>query len=149
MTLFTEFRVQVGSPAWGLLAVGSPRPLVGVDAAQVADFASADDSEGTLRTRFLAAALIGLGRVDAGDAADLAEEHDLGLNRQTRWTRAIAMAADRGEAGMVALLVAVGLQGQDWRSIPPYRLYHITAALRRVGLGAEARMIAAEAVTRA
>lgn len=142
-------RVQVGSPAWGLLAVGSPRPLVGVDAAQVADFASADDSEGALRTRFLAAALIGLGRVDTGDAADLAEEHDLGLNRQTRWTRAIAMAADRREAGMVALLVAVGLQGQDWQSIPPYRLYHITAALRRVGLGAEARMIAAEAVTRA
>lgn len=142
-------RVQVGTPAWGLLAVGSPRPLLGVDAGQVADFASADDSEGSLRTRFLAASLIGLGRVDAGDAADLAEEHDLALNRETRWSRGIALAAERGEAGMVALLVAVGLQGRDWQSIPPSRLYHITAALRRVGLGAEARMIATEAVTRA
>jgi hypothetical protein len=141
-------RIQVGTPAWGLLAVGSPRPLVGVDAGQVADFASADDSEGGLRTRFLAASLIGLGRVDAGNAADLAEEHDLALNRETRWSRGIALAAERGEAGMVALLVAVGLQGRDWQSIPPSRLYHITAALRRVGLGAEARMIAAEAVTR-
>lgn len=142
-------RVQVGSLAWGLLAVGSPRPLVGVDAGQVSDFASADDSEGALRTRFLAASLIGLGRVNAASAADLAEEHDLGLNRETRWSRGIALAAERGEPGMVALLVAVGLQGQDWRSIPPSRLYHITAALRRVGLGAEARMIAAEAITRA
>lgn len=142
-------RIQVGTPAWGLLAVGSPRPLVGVNAGQVADFASADDSEASLRTRFLAASLIGLGRVDAGDAADLAEEYDLALNRETRWSRGIALAAERGEAGMVALLVAVGLQGRDWQSIPPSRLYHITAALRRVGLGAEARMIAAEAVTRA
>lgn len=142
-------RIQVGTPAWGLLAVGSPRPLVGVNAGQVADFASADDSETSLRTRFLAASLIGLGRVDAGDAADLAEEYDLALNRETRWSRGIALAAERGEAGMVALLVAVGLQGRDWQSIPPSRLYHITAALRRVGLGAEARMIAAEAVTRA
>ena len=141
-------RIQVGTPAWGLLAVGSPRPLVGVNAGQVADFASADDSEASLRTRFLAASLIGLGRVDAGDAADLAEEYDLALNRETRWSRGIALAAERGEAGMVALLVAVGLQGRDWQSIPPSRLYHITAALRRVGLGAEARMIAAEAVTR-
>lgn len=142
-------RIQVGTPAWGLLAVGSPRPLVGVNAGQVADFASADDSEASLRTRFLAASLIGLGRVDAGDAADLAEEYDLALNRETRWSRGIALAAERGEAGMVALLVAVGLQGRDWQSIPPSRFYHITAALRRVGLGAEARMIAAEAVTRA
>ncbi|MBX9727724.1 MAG: hypothetical protein K2X31_02345 [Sphingopyxis sp.] len=102
-----------------------------------------------MRTRFLAASLIGLGRVDAGNAADLAEEHDLALNRETRWSRGITLAAERGEAGMVALLVAVGLQGRDWQSIPPSRLYHITAALRRVGLGAEARMIAAEAVTRA
>ena len=59
------------------------------------------------------------------------------------------MAVERGETGTVALLVAVGLQGRDWRDIAPWRLYQITRALREVGLGAEARMIAAEAITRA
>lgn len=140
--------ITVGSQSWGLLAVGSPRPLVGDPADSVGDFADGDDSPDGLRTRFLAAALAGLGRTDADGAATLAERYDLDLNRSTRWTRAITLAADRNEAGTVALLVAVGLQGRDWSAVPPYHVYHITAALRRVGLGAEARMIAAEALSR-
>lgn len=140
--------VNVGSQGWGLLAVGSPRPLVGVSAGQVDDFAGSDDSVDTLRTKFLAASLIGLGRVSQDDARSMANDLGLGLGTDTRWTRGIAMAADRGESGTVALLVAVGLQGSDWRSIEPFRLYQITRALRRVGLGAEARMIAAEALSR-
>lgn len=141
-------RVAVGSQAWGLLAVGSPRPLVGVTSGNVDDFADSDDSADALRTRFLAAALVGLDRVDRDDAARLAENNQLALNTSTRWTRAITLAAERGEPGTVALLAAVGLQGQSWADVPPYHLYHITAALRRVGLGAEARMIAAEALSR-
>lgn len=141
--------VRVGSQGWGLLAVGSPRPLVGVDAGAVDDFSGSDDSVEGLRTRFLAAALIGLGRVDQDNARELAQDHALALGTDTRWTRAIRMAAERGEAGTVALLVATGLQGRDWRGVPPYHLYQITRALRMVGLGAEARMIAAEALTRA
>jgi hypothetical protein len=140
--------VQVGSPAWGLLAVGSPRALVGVDAGAVDDFAGDDDSADGLRSRFLAAALIGLGRVERGDSATLQEDYSLNLNRQTRWTRAIDAAAARGEPGTVALLAAVGLQAATWRDVPPYHLYHIVAALNRVGLEAEARMIAVEALTR-
>lgn len=141
--------VRVGSQAWGLLAVGSPRPLIGVDAGAVNDFNGDDDSADGLRTRFLAAALIGLDRVNRADVQDLARDYALALGTETRWTRAIRMAADRGEQGTVALLVAVGMQGRDWRGIPPYHLYQITRALREVGLGAEARMIAAEAITRA
>ena len=141
--------VRVGSQAWGLLAVASPRPLVGVDAGAVSDFAGDDDSADSLRTRFLAAGLIGLGRVSQGDVQDLARDHELGLGTETRWTRNIRTAAARGEQGTVALLVAAGMQGRDWRTLPPYHLYHITRALREVGLGAEARMIAAEAITRA
>ena len=141
--------VRVGSQGWGLLAVGSPRPLVGVDAGAVGDFADDDDSVDALRTRFLAAALIGLGRVDQDNADDMARDYELALGTDTRWTRGIRLAAERGEAGTVALLVATGLQGRDWRGVPPYHLYQITRALRMVGLGAEARMIAAEALTRA
>jgi hypothetical protein len=140
--------VRVGSQGWGLLAVGSPRPLVGVDAGSVGDFADSDDSLDGLRTRFLAAALIGLQRVGQDDAQDLAQDYALALGTDTRWTRGIRMAAERGEAGTVALLVATGLQGRDWSGVPPYHLYQITRALRQVGLGAEARMIAAEALTR-
>ncbi len=141
--------VRVGSQGWGLLAVGSPRPLVGVDADAVGDFAGDDDSSDALRTRFLAAALIGLARVNQADARELAREHALALGSDTNWTRGLRMAVERGETGTVALLVAVGLQGRDWRDIAPWRLYQITRALREVGLGAEARMIAAEAITRA
>ncbi len=141
--------VRVGSLGWGLLAVGSPRPLVGVDAGAVGDFNGSDDSADGLRTKFLAAALIGLARVEQGDAQALAREHGLALATETRWTRGLRMAVERRETGTVALLVAVGLQGRDWRDIAPWRLYQITRALREVGLGAEARMIAAEAITRA
>ncbi|MEQ1509589.1 MAG: hypothetical protein ABL909_04205 [Sphingopyxis sp.] len=141
-------RVAVGSQAWGLLAVGSPRPLVGVTVDNVGDFAGDDDSADELRTRFLAAGLIGLERVDRNAASSLTDDYRLALDSNTRWTRAIDLAATRGEAATVALLAAVGLQGRNWADIPPYHLYHITMALRRVGLGAEARMIAAEALSR-
>ncbi len=143
-------KTRVGSQAWGLLAVGSPRPLAGVSAGQIADFADSDPTESKLRSRFLAAALIGLDRLSGDDAARAARDQSLALGTSTRWTRGIEEAADRGEAGTVAVLVAVGLQGRaGWSGVPPYHLYHITRALRRVGLGAEARMIAAEALTRA
>ncbi|MFM6853939.1 MAG: hypothetical protein ACKOUM_07640 [Sphingopyxis sp.] len=142
-------KIPVGSQAWGLLAVASPRQLVGVNAGQVDDFAGDDESADQIRTRFLAAALIGLDRVPREDANDMASEYSLALGTQTRWTRAITMAAARNEPGTVALLAAVGLQGAGWRGVPPYHLFHIMRAMRQVGLGAEARMIAAEALTRA
>lgn len=141
-------QTAVGSQGWGLLAVGSPRPLVGVSAGQVDDFAGNDDSVDQRRTKMLAAALIGLDRVSEDDGRTLANDYALGLGTQTSWSRAIDMAAERGETGTVALLAAIGLQGRDWQGVPPRHLYHITRALRLVGLGAEARMIAAEAVTR-
>jgi hypothetical protein len=141
-------RISVGSQAWGLLAVGSPRPLASITAGQVDDFKDADDSTNTLRTRFLAAALIGLGRIDEAGGRELANDLNLGLATETSWTRAIDEAATRGETGMVALLAGVGLRGRGWDGVPPYHIYRITRALRQVGLGAEARMIAAEALTR-
>jgi hypothetical protein len=140
--------VRVGSLGWGLLAVGSPRALTGVDADAIDDYADNDDSADGLRTKFLAAALIGLGRIERSESGSVQADLDLGLDRQTRWTRAIDAAAARGEAGTVALLAAVGMQAANWADLPPYHLYHIVAALNRVGLSAEARMIAAEALSR-
>jgi hypothetical protein len=45
------------------------------------------------------------------------------------------------------LLAAAGLQARDWTKVPAHHLFHIVRALRQVGLDAEARMIAAEAVS--
>jgi hypothetical protein len=41
------------------------------------------------------------------------------------------------------------MQGSSWEKMTPRYLYNIVSALRQVGLEAEARMIAAEAVARA
>ena len=96
----------------------------------------------------LIAALAGLARLSANDMASLARDNGVNLAANSRWARAIGAAAQRGEKGTVALLAAVGMQGSDWNRLPPEHLYHIVAALHRVGLDPEARMIAAEAITR-
>ncbi|MFN7030118.1 MAG: hypothetical protein ACK4PC_12225 [Sphingopyxis sp.] len=139
--------ITVGSHAWGVLAVGSPRPLNGTTAGTVGQFSGNDDSADTLRSKFLLAGLAGLGRIDTGAAASAASDLEVDLGKQTRWSRAIMAAAERREPGMVALLAAAGMQG-EWSKVPPYHLYHIVRALREVGLGSEARMIAAEALVR-
>jgi hypothetical protein len=43
----------------------------------------------------------------------------------------------------------MGMQSSSWEGIPPRHLYHIVRAFRLAGREPEARMIAAEAVTRA
>lgn len=140
-------KLTVGSRSWGIMAVGSPRPLNGVGGGSIGSFASDDDSTDALRSKFLLAGLAGLGRIDAGQASSAASDLGIDLGKQTLWTRAIAEAAQRREPGMVALIAAAGMQG-DWSKIPPYHLYHIVRALHDVGLEAEARMIAAEALVR-
>lgn len=139
--------VSVGSRAWAVLAVGSPRPLNGMSAGTIGQFAGDDDSADALRSKFLLAGLAGLGRLDTSAAASAASDLEVDLGKQTRWSRAIMAAAERREPGMVALLAAAGMQG-EWSKVPPYHLYYIVRALREVGLSSEARMIAAEALVR-
>jgi hypothetical protein len=136
--------VADGSLGWALLALADP---AGGAASQGAidSFVSADESPEARRSAFLVAGLAGLGRADPGAASAL----DVDLGRQTRWTRAIASAAAVENRVLVVLLAGLGMQGEDWSRMTPLHLYHITAALARVGLEAEARMIAAEAVSRA
>jgi hypothetical protein len=131
--------------AWAMLAVGTPRPLVNVGYSRVSDFAGRADLH---RAQLLFAGLAGLGRLNAADTQRLAGELGVGIGRQDRWTRAIDLASRNGQPGTVALIAAAGLQTRNWSAVPPAYLYHIVAALRRVGLEGEARMIAAEAMSR-
>jgi hypothetical protein len=132
-------------PGWAMLAVGTPAPRVDVSYGRVSDFAGRVDRH---RAQLLLAGLAGLGRLSAGDVQRLATDLQLPIGQANRWTRAIDLAAANGQPGTVALLAAAGLQTKSWAGVPPAYLYHIVSALRRVGREGDARMIAAEAMSR-
>ncbi len=140
--------VPVGSEAWGLIALAAPAKSAAISADTLGTFQSGDTSTGGLRSRFLLAGLMGLGRVDPATARRVTDDLKLDLARETRWTRAIDAAAASENTVLVALLAGFGMQGSGWDKMTPLHLYHIVAALRRAGLEGEARMIAAEAVAR-
>jgi hypothetical protein len=140
--------VAVGSQAWGIIAVASPNKLAPVGGDALTAFKTADNSAATLRSGLLLAGLMGLGRVDPQTAHDFATKLGLDIVRQSRWSEAIDAAAASHNPALVAMLAAYGMQGSGWNRMTPMHLYHIVDALREVGLEAEARMIAAEAVAR-
>ncbi len=139
--------VNDGSLGWALLAVGASRRASAVQYSSLDDFYGNDNSSDGHKSKMLLASLAGLGRLSGDAQADFGGDLGVNVTRQTPWTRAISAAANRGESGTVALLALAGLQATDWTKIPPHHLYYITRSLRQVGLDAEARMIAAEAVT--
>lgn len=139
--------VSEGSLGWALIALGAPRWVSPVEYGALDDFYGNDNSEKTHKSALLLAGLAGLGRIDAEARSDFAGDLKVNVARQTEWSRAITSAAERGEQGTVALMAIAGLQAPSWSLIPANHLYHIVRSLRRVGLEAEARMIAAEAVT--
>lgn len=139
-----------GGDAWALLAVGAPaRGAVTIDGSRARTYADAQDDDHKARGQFLIAALAGLGRLSNGDIEALAADYRVPVGRVDKWTQAIDAAARARQPGTVALLVAVGMQTREWKSVPPAYLYHMVRALRAVGREPEARMIAAEAITRA
>ena len=139
---------EEGSLGWAVLAVAVPGRAQ-VAASEVSSFFDNDQSNEARKSAFLVAGLAGLGRLTSADRDSLAEDLGIGFGGETRWTRAIAAAAAEGNDGLVTLLVGMGMQGNDWSAMTPRQLYHVVAALRTVGRQAEARMIAAEAVSRA
>lgn len=141
--------VQSGSLGWGILMVGSPALGGTVSEGDVRSFIDEDDSVGQRRSQFLVASLAGLGRMTPDKSNELSGVLGFDLGRETRWTRAIDLAASRNNQVLVTYLMALGMQGDSWSQMTPVHLYHIVKALDEVGLEAEARMIAAEAVTRA
>lgn len=140
--------VATGSQAWGIIALASPAKLAPVSSDALASFKSADNSDGTLRSGLLLAGLMGLGRVDPQTAKDFAGKLTLNIARKSRWSDAIDAAAGSHNPALVAMLAGYGMQGSGWNRMTPMHLLHIVGALRQVGLEAEARMIAAEAVAR-
>ncbi|MCK9542516.1 MAG: hypothetical protein M0R03_10865 [Novosphingobium sp.] len=138
---------EQGSLGWALLALAAPG---GGEAGSgpVSAFHSDDGSADARKSAFLVAGLAGLGRLSPSAAKDLAGDIGIDLNRQTKWTRMIDKAAEVRNPALVALLAGAGMQGDGWQRMTALHLFHIVSALRKVGLEAEARMIAAEAVAR-
>jgi hypothetical protein len=138
--------VDAGSLGWALLAVGAPAAIPASYGA-LDEFRDNDQSLFGQRSALLLAGLAGLGRVDAETRADFSGDLNVNITRRSNWSVELTAAADRGESGTVALLALAGLQAPDWKRVPASHLYHIVRSLRAVGLEAEARMIATEAVT--
>jgi len=141
-------QADIGSLAWGQLALAAPDRAAPVGGSALGSFYDNDPSDGYRKSRFLLAGLAGLGRVEPGAAKDFAEKLGISLDRQTKWTRLIERAADVNNRELVILLAGLGMQGDGWDKMTSVNLYHIVSALSRVGLSAEARMIAVEAVAR-
>lgn len=130
---------------WALLAVGAPDGTA--DRGRIAAYRGRDNSPRGHRGDMLVAALAGLERLPLADAQSLSGDH-VDFARETRWSRFLDNAARAGQPATVALIAAAGLQTAEWRGVPPEHLFHIVRALRLAGLDYEARMIAAEALSR-
>jgi hypothetical protein len=134
--------------AWAMIAVGAPRPGVTIDANRVNAIAKAAGDDGRHRVAMMVAALAAEGRLPSADAAKIAQDLGTPLAAQTAYARALDRAVTDNQPGTVAMLVATGLQTPAWSGVAPADFYRMIGALRAVGLGGEARMIAAEAMTR-
>ena len=140
--------VPAGSLGWALIALARTQDQA-ASGGDVGDFIDADASSGQRKSKMLLAGLAGLDRIAPGAANEYGADLGINLQRASRWTQAIDAAAASQNQVLVVLLAGLGMQGDDWDQMTSVHLYHIVRALDRVGLGAEARMIAAEAVARA
>lgn len=139
--------VSGGSLGWALVTLGAPGRVALADYGDLDEFYGNDDSDDGHKSALLLAGLAGLGRVESGARTEFAGDLKVNIARQTAWSKAITAAASRGEQGTVALMAVAGMQAPSWASVPAHHVYYIVRSLRQVGLEAEARMIAAEAVT--
>ena len=140
--------VPEGSAAWGLLALAQPVRNGTIDGSAVGNYVDQDSSSGQRKSQFLVAGLAGLGRLELSTANSIEKSLGTGLGRESPWSRMIDQAAAANNPALVAMLAGLGMQGDSWSMMTPRQLYLIVRSLNRVGLSAEARMIAAEAVAR-
>jgi hypothetical protein len=135
-----------GGDAWALLQLSDPDARTRLSYGAVSNYTGKGDA--TLKRRLFFAGLAGLGRLSAQEVESGAESLDVRIGAENSWTRALDRAVRDRQPATVLLLSAIGMQTGDWRGVPPAALYRIVAGLRAVGLEGEARMIAAEALSR-
>jgi hypothetical protein len=140
--------VEDGSLGWALLALARTGENAQVSAGDLDSFIDDDGSSEQRKSRFLLAGLAGLGRIDSGTTNSTASRLGVDLARESNWSRMITRAAEVNNPALVSMLAGLGMQGNNWDMMTARHLYLIVRSLNRVGLSAEARMIAAEAVAR-
>lgn len=140
--------VTRGSEGWAMLALADDDNATRFSRNDVRAYGGGTTGDTEAKRQMFFAALAGLGQIDPATIGTLSGDLDVSLTLDNSWTRAIDRAAAQGEAATVVLLAAVGTQTANWHGISPAALYRIIAAMHRVGLDGEARMIAVEALTR-
>lgn len=139
--------VADGSLGWALVTLAAPGRVTAAEYGSLDNFYGNDGSPKGHKSALLLAGLSGLGRIETDARTEFASDLKINILQQTAWSKAITAAAERGEQGTVALMAIAGMQAPSWSLVPANHLYYIVRSLRQVGLEAEARMIAAEAVT--
>jgi hypothetical protein len=134
--------------AWAILAVGTPGVSVDLSADRLSGVAERWAEEKPQKLRLLLGALSGLDRMQTPDQMRLLVDNQVGFDNRSNWARFLLQAANRREPATVALLVASGLQKTSWSRVSPAMFATMIRALHDVGLDGEARMIAAEAMSR-
>ncbi|MEG3086048.1 hypothetical protein [Sphingomonas sp. PB4P5] len=140
-------RVTAGSDGWAMLALADPDASRRYGAGEVNDYAPAGANV-ALKQKLFFAGMAGLGRMSPAEAQRGASSVEVAIGQENGWTRAIDRAARANQPGLVIVLAGIGMQTTDWRGVPPEVLYRVCNALRLVGLGGQARMIATEAIAR-
>jgi hypothetical protein len=139
--------VKRGSNGWAMLTLSDPSGR-SVTRSDIGAYQSRATDPSGRKAAMLFAALAGMDRMSPTDVGGLASTLDTNLQLDNSWTRAIDRAARAHQPGTVLLLAAIGMQTTDWHGVSPSAFYRIIAAMHRVGLDGEARMMAVEALTR-
>ncbi len=142
---------RVLAEGWALLALADQGGVVPLSPGLVRNAykfqAEADEGLARARISRLISALAAMGRISGRNWSSLYSDFEV-ATREDIHTEALARAAQSGRRGEVAVLSAIGLQA-PWSKVRPEDVSPILSAWSKVGLGAEARMLAVESYMRA
>ncbi len=134
---------------WAMLVLGAPDTLgLDLSASRINKFIGRNSDDEGRRGALLVAGLAGLGRINGATAIKLSDRYGYGFGRSDQWTQLIDGAAKRGQGGTATVLAGLAFKAGSWRGIPARFLLHSVNALNDTGQGFNARMIAAEALSR-
>ena len=145
----TQMEGAAGDECWAMLALGAPT-TAGLDlsAGRIEKFVDRDASEGHRRGSLLVAGLTGLGRIDGQTAGQLSSRYGFGLGRRSEWTELVDGAAKRRQGGTATILAGLAFKAPQWNAVPALFVLHSVNALKVTGQEFNARMVAAEALSR-